>query len=114
MQTNRRVLCPVRGLTPVMSADQSRVLLPLHTGARTIIERGRTLNVKRHPLASISDVTLLPFERSDLRNPDILQRAAGLIRSVGYGGERVRLELNTGRWTVFDARLGGCCSDRRW
>jgi hypothetical protein len=66
-----------------MSADQSRVLLPLRTGTRTIIEMRRTLKVERPTLASISGVTLLAFKRTDLRNPDILKRAAALIRSVG-------------------------------
>lgn len=82
-QPNGRVLCPVRGLTPELSADRSRVLLPLRTGTRAIIEAGQTLRLQRPPSVQFGEVTLVSFERADLRDPETLERAAALVQSVG-------------------------------
>ncbi|MFB9991001.1 hypothetical protein ACFFLM_03265 [Deinococcus oregonensis] len=49
VQPNGRVLCPVRGVTPELSADRSKVLLPLGTGIRSIIETGSGSGSSAHP-----------------------------------------------------------------
>ncbi|UQN08767.1 hypothetical protein [Deinococcus sp. QL22] len=82
VQPNGRVLCPVRGVTPLLSVDQIKLLLPLGTETRSIIEVGRWFRIERPPSVRVNGVTLVSFERADLRDAEVVERAA-LVQSVG-------------------------------
>jgi len=112
VQANGRVLCPVRGVTPRVSADGTKVLLPLNSGTRIIMEAGRPLTLKRPPSVVVDGVSLVSFERADLRDEAVLARAAVLVRNVGslrgvltfQGGHRDSVAVRVDGLTVIEER----------
>lgn len=111
VQANVRVRCPVRGVTPVHSVDGTRVLLPLQSGTRVVLDRNE-MQVTRPPVRVIEGVRLTSFEPADLRDEDTLIRAAALVRSVGsskgvlvsQGGHRDTVAVRVDGMTVTEER----------
>ncbi|MFC4637771.1 hypothetical protein [Deinococcus hohokamensis] len=99
-------------MTPLVSADRTKVLLPLRSGTRTIMEAGRPVTLKRPPSVVVQGVTLVSFERADLRDEAVLDRAAALVLGVGsrrgvrtlQGGYRDSVAVRVDGLTVTEER----------